>query len=306
MGEESRVSVVICCYTQDRWAQIESAVDSVANQTLAAHELILVVDDNEELLERSRSAFPWVQVVPNSTKGLSAARNTGIELAKGDVVAFLDDDAAAAPEWLSHIAAAFDDATVVAAGGPVTPMWPEARPQFLAPEFDWVVGCTFAGMPRDGRFVRNLIGANMSFRSSVLDQIGGFTPALGRGPNDLRGGEETELCIRAKRAVSGASVVMVDDARVSHHVSAERTTFRYFMKRCWAEGRTKGVLSAMQPSRESLGSETAYTFRVLPKALLREVRSLNWARSGAIVGGLAAASMGFVWQRARGLLSRAS
>src|SRR6266511_2108690 len=162
-----RISVVICAYTDRRWDDIVAAVASIRGQTRPPSRTILVVDHNLPLLERTQVAFPDLQVVPNTgRRGLSGARNTGVSQAIGDVVAFLDDDARAEPDWLERRAA--------------TPVWPSQRPRWLPPEFDWVVGCSFVGMPNASTPVRNLIGANMSFRREVFGTIGGFTDGLGR------------------------------------------------------------------------------------------------------------------------------
>ena len=87
----------------NRWELLCAAVESVAKQSVQALETILVIDHNGELLERSQAEFADAKVVANSQgQGLSGARNTGIEHAAGDVIAFLDDDASAEREWIEH------------------------------------------------------------------------------------------------------------------------------------------------------------------------------------------------------------
>src|SRR4029077_6201031 len=124
-----------------------------------------VIDHAPDLLDEARALWPDLKVVANrERKGLSGARNSGVAEASGEVVAFLDDDAIAAPEWLARLAAAYADPKVVGAGGTVRPRWVEGKPGWFPPEFDWVVGCTHSGMPQTLEPVRNLVGANMSFR----------------------------------------------------------------------------------------------------------------------------------------------
>jgi GT2 family glycosyltransferase len=192
------VGVVICCYTERRWPEIVAAVGSVRAQTRPADSLTVVVDHNPVLLERVRAHFPRVTVVPNRhRRGLSGARNTGMEHSADDVVAFLDDDAAAAPGWLDALVAEYADPRVVAAGGRIDPHWTGGRPGWFPPEFDWVVGCSYRGQPDERAVVRNVIGANMSFRRAPALDAGGFGEDLGRGAGALPlGCEETELCIR--------------------------------------------------------------------------------------------------------------
>src|SRR6185436_12558476 len=94
----SSVSVVICAYTAERWSRLLDAVTSVLRQSPAPDEVLVVVDHNRALEDRAREDLEprGVRVVASlGARGLSGARNTGTGLARGDVVVFLDDDAAA-------------------------------------------------------------------------------------------------------------------------------------------------------------------------------------------------------------------
>jgi glycosyltransferase involved in cell wall biosynthesis len=92
-------TVVVCVYTEKRWDDIVAAVESVASQDVPPVETLVVVDHNPALLERAQAELPDVRVLANAhVQGLSGARNTAIAEAKGDVVVFLDDDAAAAAD----------------------------------------------------------------------------------------------------------------------------------------------------------------------------------------------------------------
>src|SRR5579875_2090422 len=166
-------SVVICTYTEARWEELIRAIEAVQRQTLAPRETIVVVDHNRPLLERVQAELPGVLAVENGhVRGLSGARNSGSEAARGSIIVFLDDDAIAEPDWLSSLMAAYDDPTVLGVGGSVEPLWRAGRPDWFPREFDWVVGCTYLGMPKRTAPVRNLIGCNMSFRRAALDELG--------------------------------------------------------------------------------------------------------------------------------------
>ena len=125
------VTVVICAYTELRWRLLLAGIASVRAQTLTPQELIVVVDHNPSLHRRLRAQVEpqdAVKVVENSgPHGLSGARNTGVYAATGDVVAFLDDDAAAAPDWLERLCALYDDQDVIAVGGRIVPRWETGR-----------------------------------------------------------------------------------------------------------------------------------------------------------------------------------
>ena len=95
------ISVVICSYADWRWTDFLEACASVRVQLTSGDELVVVIDHNDDLATRARAELPWAQVAANEGKsGLSGARNTGVRLSRGDVVAFLDDDAAARPAGL--------------------------------------------------------------------------------------------------------------------------------------------------------------------------------------------------------------
>src|SRR5690606_39868092 len=95
-------------------------IDSVLAQTAPAHELILVVDGNDEILTAASEAFNACRVMPNGrVKGLSGARNTGLLAATGEIVAFLDDDAIADAGWLAAIIEEFASPFTMGVGGPI-------------------------------------------------------------------------------------------------------------------------------------------------------------------------------------------
>ncbi len=174
-----QISVVICAYTEKRWDDLNAAVDSVIKQSHPASDIVLVIDHNPALFERAQKAFAHLStertkvVITQNTqlRGLSGARNTGIEQSCGDIVAFIDEDAMAAPDWLARMSAAYDDPNIMAAGGSIAPLWLTGKPSWFPDEFNWVVGCTYRGMPESRTPIRNLIGCNMSVRREVFDAV---------------------------------------------------------------------------------------------------------------------------------------
>ena len=300
--EASDVSVVICAYTLDRWDDIRRAVSSVEAQSESVREIILVIDHNEALWERAAAAFPGIVVVPNGeARGLSGARNTGVAAASGDIVAFLDDDAAADEDWASRLADGYSDAGVLGVGGRSEADWTTGRPSWFPPEFDWVVGCTYLGMPTQLAPVRNMIGSNMSLRRSIFKEIGGFDSRVGRVGTLPVGCEETELCIRAAVRWPGSRIVYQPLARVSHRVPAGRARWRYFRSRCLAEGRSKARVTRLAGAGAGLATERTYVWRSLPAGAARGVRDAiltrrtgPLARSAAILAGFALTVAGYL------------
>ena len=295
-------SVVICCFTERRWKELVLSIESVLAQSQPAKEIIVVVDYNDALAARLRAADLGAHVVTNRHKqGLSGARNTGVEEAAGDIVVFLDDDAWADPEWLKHLLAAYDSPDVAGVGGAIEPIWPDSRPAFFPPEFDWVIGCSYAGMQKATGRVRNLIGANMSFRREVFESVGVFDTGVGRTASKPLGGEDTELCIRVLQNWPNSRFVIDDGAVVHHHVSADRTAWSYFSRRCYAEGKSKAHVSRLRGAGHGLSSESDYALKVIPVAFGRRLfegisrgDSDSFARAAAIALGMATTTAGLV------------
>lgn len=295
------ISVVVCAFTRDRLEVMGEAIDSLRAQTLSPHEIVLVIDHAPELLEEARELWPDLKIVANRERqGLSGARNTGVAEATGEVVAFLDDDAIAEPEWLRRLAEAYADPNVLGAGGTVRPRWLEGKPGWFPPEFDWVVGCTHSGMPRELEPVRNLVGANMSFRRAPLLEVGGFSHDLGRVGTLPVGCEETDLSIRVHQRWPEAEILYDPAAAVEHVVPPARGKVGYFLDRCRAEGRSKAVLSGMVGSQDGLSSERSYVRSTLPSGFFRGFGDAargdfsGLGRAAMIVVGLAATTVDYL------------
>ena len=295
-------SVVICCYTEARWNDLLAAIDSVQRQRTVPSELVVVVDDNQSLFRRLRSEMPSALVVENCHgRGLSGARNTGIALTSGAVVAFLDDDAIAEPDWLARLTEGYVDPRVLGVGGRIEPLWQTARPDWFPAEFNWVVGCSYRGLPTTTAPVRNLIGANMSFRRTVFEEAGGFRSELGYDGARLLGNEETELSIRAQQRWPDGILLHEPRALVRHRVPASRAQWSYFRSRCYAEGLAKARTSRLVGMGDGLTAEWQHTLRTLPAGVLRSLGDVvgqgdlsGLGRAATIVAGLAVTTAGYL------------
>lgn len=296
------ISVIICAYTEDRWGDTQAAIESVRRQNHPACEIILVVDHNPTLYARFKRSLSDVRVTENRERpGLSGGKNTGVSLARGDIVAFLDDDAVADDNWLQAFADSYADPAVIGVGGLTLPAWDTRRPVWFAREFDWVVGCTYAGMPRSHGRVRNLHGGNASFRKEVFDLVGGFSNGIGRSAaSQPHGCEETEFCIRLNQRLPDSLLILEDQAVIWHRVGTERCRFAYFRSRCYAEGKSKALVAANVGAADGLSTERGYIIKTLPLGVLRGFSDLmrgqpaGLQRSATIIAGLAAAVTGFM------------
>jgi GT2 family glycosyltransferase len=287
------VSVVICAHDIARWHEVQAAVRSLERQAFSPREVVVVIDHNDELLQRARSGLGGADVIENTaTPGLGGARNSGVAASSGSIVAFLDDDAVASPQWLASLVERYREPEVAGVGGSIEPTWEQERPAWFPREFDWVVGCTYLGMPEAAQEVRNLHGCNMSFRRQLLDELGGFR--LGYGC------DETELCIRLRQRWPLKKLLYLPEAKVFHHVPHSRTRFRRFVSRCYFEGGSKAVVTRLVGQDHGLASERRYTRTVLPAGVQRGFGDLlhrgdtsGAARAAAIVAGFASTTAGY-------------
>ncbi len=301
MTGASNISVVICAHTEKRWHETCAAVASVRAQSLPSKEIIVVVDHNPRLLHALSAALPDVIVVENAqAQGLSGGKNTGVAVASGDIVAFLDDDAVADPDWLHNFADSYRDPAVLGVGGLTLPHWAAPRPAWFPDEFAWVVGCTYRGMPETRAPVRNLLGGNASFRREAFEVAGGFRSGIGRSAAKRPlGGEETEFCIRVSQHAPAAVFLFDDRSRIWHLVPPERGRFGYFRARCYAEGLSKALVTASVGAADGLAAERRYVTRVLPRGVVRGMADAargdlaGLGRAGAIVAGVTATAAGY-------------
>lgn len=291
-GRREDAAVVICAYTLDRWDDLRAAVASVQAQSPPPQQIIVVIDHNEALRQRAEREIEGVVVVANRhTPGVAGGRITGARLVTAPFIVFLDDDAIAEPGWLDALLKENENFQILGVGGHIEPLWREPPPSWFPFEFNWVVGCTYAGMPIYDGQVRNVISSNMSVRTEVFRRVGNFATKLG---HRAAGGavigvvaescEDTEFCIRASRLHPGGVWMHCPAARVRHVVPPQRTTWRYFVRRCGMEGTAKAVMTGLTGTRDGLRSERRYTF-FLVGAVWRYLLKGEFRRAAAVCAG---------------------
>jgi GT2 family glycosyltransferase len=301
------VSVIICCYTEERLQDIREAVASVQRQTRPPEEVILAVDNNFALYELLKGEVDGqVDVVLNDTAGgLSATRNAAIAAAQCDLLAFLDDDAVAEPEWLANLVAPFDDRRVYGTGGRAVLNWIEGRPSWFADDLDWTVGGSFSWLPLRQAEVRNPHGHNMCFRRQAFTRAGLFHSSVGRVGNGGQAGEEAEFCLRLSRQMPEAKIVHQPSSLVRHKVPPARGRWRYLLKRSYQEGLCKARIEQSARAHEArpLFAESAYlrhlVLRSIPSRLARFWRPAAFGQTVAIVLCIAATVAGYLVGRCR-------
>lgn len=307
------VSAIVPAYTMDRWDSLRETVASIRTQTVPVLETIVVIDHNPDLLDRACREMPGVTVIPNNrSRGASGGRNSGAAVSSGEVIAFLDDDEVAAPSWLEALLGHLASPDVAGVGGRSDPLWPGVRPRWFPPEFDWTIGTSYLGMPETAGPVRNVWSGNMVIPRRVFDAVGGFRDGFGKVGDSARP-EDTDLCLRAT-AQQGGTWIYEPAGITGHRVPPQRATLRYFLRRCFSEGRGKAALAAFNGAAESWSVERRYARQVLPRGIARGLRETvggdisGGARSFAIASGLSFAAAGFIvsWPEGRHLWQRVS
>jgi len=233
----SRITAAICSY--ERYDLLPQAIDSLLRQTLPATDYRILVVDNSPDRDRAQNfalryrEHASVSYVIEARPGLSNARNVAAAQCESELLAFIDDDAEAAPNWLASLVEAFaSDARVAAVGGKVVPRWMAPRPPWL---HDRALGylslVDWGGRRRKPAAGEWLAGTNLAFRCDRLRALGGFALGLGRdgSADHLLSNEEIELLQRLRDA--GDVILYAPEAEVTHLVPPERLTQVWFHRR---------------------------------------------------------------------------
>jgi glycosyltransferase involved in cell wall biosynthesis len=220
------LSVIICTY--NRYQILGDAIASIEVQDCPADEFELIIVDNSTDLPGQRNFMDGLDISCNhkyiveAIPGLSRARNIGVANATGGVVAFMDDDARPVGHWVSQLIADFaDNPAIGIAGGPVRPIWPNARPPWLHPWLEGYLTILDRG-PKRRMLERHewLAGTNIAFRRDVLARAGHFSENLGRIGKLLLSNEELQVT-NAIRDL-GYDVLYDPAAEMHHRVHEDR------------------------------------------------------------------------------------
>jgi glycosyltransferase involved in cell wall biosynthesis len=246
-----KISAVVC--TLNRAPYLRKAIRSLIDQTLPSEDYEIIVVDNgstDGTAEMVRDEFPYVSnltYVREPVLGLSQARNTGWRSAKGDYVAYLDDDAVASPKWLEMILRVF--ATVKPApgcvGGRIEPIWEAPRPPWLPDALlPYLTVIEWSKTPITLSTQQWVAGTNIAIPKLLLERVGGFQSALGRRGKKLLSNDEILIQIQLQNI--GYQCYYHPDIAVRHHVPASRLTKRWFYNRVFWQGVSNGLIRSYQ------------------------------------------------------------
>ncbi|UCH72443.1 MAG: glycosyltransferase family 2 protein [Thermoplasmatales archaeon] len=234
------ISAVICTY--NRADYLHKAIQGLVNQTLHKDQYeILIVDngstDKTQKVVEKFSNTGNLRYVFEPILGLSQARNTGWKNAKGNYVAYLDDDAMTSPQWLEKISEVFETVKPKpgCVGGKIEPIWEAPKPIWLSDKIlsqvtvlDWGPTPIFLN---DDQW---LAGANIAYPRKLLENIGGFSAALGRkGEKNL---SMEENLIRAQLEKMGYRCYYHPEIAIKHHIMPQRLNKKWFLKKSYLNG----------------------------------------------------------------------
>ena len=267
------VSVILA--TRDRAALLKTTLEALRRQISPGCPVEILVVDNGSVDETrdvvqaaARESSIPVRYLTEPRPGKSHALNTAVSHARGDLLAFTDDDVLPSPKWLAAFTQAFSETGADYVAGRILPLWEATPPRWLTPPLHGVLAVADGGQQRlilEGVHDEIMpIGANMAVRRHVLDRIGGWNPDLGKLKDTLRTGEDHEFAL--KLAAAGLAGVYEPEACALHRVPADRLRLGYFFRWCYSNGRIEAGLEQEYPST------TNYLLRV-PGYLWRRLAS---------------------------------
>jgi glucosyl-dolichyl phosphate glucuronosyltransferase len=245
-GYKYKVSAVICSYNRARF--IIKAVESLFGQTFGADYEVVVVDNNStdgslDLLQQYKDAHPQrnFRFFSEPNQGVSHTRTRCVKEARGEIVAFLDDDSVADSQWLQTIVAFFEQhPQVYSVGGRILPYFLTAQPDWFSKYFFGLVGRFDLGNEAKRLTgARYPCGANMAFRRAIFDEIGFFNTHIGRSGTGLSAGEEKD--IYKKILATGKQVYYLPQAVVHHAVEANKFDKGYVKRHSMGIGSSERV-----------------------------------------------------------------
>lgn len=285
------VSVVLPTYKRSQ--ALRHALASVLDQTYPPSNYeILVIDNNSPddtagVIDGIAREHPGrVQRILETRQGVSYARQAGIDRARGEIIAFFDDDVYVSRNWLETIVAALAaHPDVQCVGGKVLPKWSVPPPAWLTRDHWSPLALQDYGdepMRMSSSNPRGLISANLACRADVLRSVGGFSPALQRIKDGIGSLEDDEWNRRFWKA---GGVGLYEPALVTWtDVPADRLTRAYHRRWHLGHGRFYALLRADEIERSHLGAlfgVPAHLYRAAFSDLAGLVRSIVSGRADA-------------------------
>ncbi|HSB70842.1 MAG TPA: glycosyltransferase [Candidatus Methylomirabilis sp.] len=239
-----KISVVVAAHNAAR--TLDDCLNSLRNLRYPDYEVIVVNDGSTDNSDAIIQRYPF-RAITTPKGGVSAARNEGIRAATGEIVAYIDSDARADPEWLSYLVATFLESDVVGVGGP----------NLVPPEDKWVAKCVYRspGGPTqvmlDDRSAEHIPGCNMAFWKWALEEIGGFDPIFQKAADDV------DICWRLLER--GHRIGFSPSAVVWHH---RRSSVNAYWRQQVGYGESEALLERKHPNKFNPWGHTFWAGRI--------------------------------------------
>jgi GT2 family glycosyltransferase len=272
---------------------VKELLDSLHKQTCPALENLFIGERHPELCQQVKEygillgMDNLLTIFNDGIPGLSPARNLGAKSAKADIIAFIDDDAIATPDWLEQMVSVLSaNPNAIGVGGAALPQWEEENMNWLPKEFYWMISCpvpewTGASTVKP---VRNAWGVNMAFRREAFS-VAEFSEDFGVSNQGVSSGiklaiqaDDTEFCVRLRKETE-RPILFNPMSKVFHKIRKDRLTPRFTSRQAFWDGYGKATLGRMFNSKEDnktrfrLSNEMTFMskllFPFLPKMLLK-------------------------------------
>jgi len=242
-----KISVLVCTY--NRAERLRRMLKSLREAIVPDDSLceVILVDNNSD--DDTRFVFEEfekhyeskIRYVFEEKRGISHARNRGIKEARGEIIAFTDDDVIVDKYWIQNIEKAFKEhGDVACVGGKILPIWEVSKPKWLKPNLYNYLGLLDYGNSVTYMDSPNIWGANFAVKSEMFKKYGLFDSNLGRIPRKLYSGEETEFLQRLQNA---KEIILYHPLSIIYHcISADKISKRYFRKWRFDDGELRGIL----------------------------------------------------------------
>ena len=252
-----RISVVVCSCNGE--PTIRDTMEALQKLEYPEYEVIVIDDGSTDRLAEIVSEYA-VTLISTENRGLSNARNTGMEAASGEIIAYTDDDAYPDPHWLHYLALTFLRSDYVGVGGPN-----------LAPPGDgWAADCV-ANAPGGpvhvllcDRVAEHIPGCNMAFKKEALMAIGGFDPRY------RAAGDDVDVCWRLQE--QGWIIGFSPAAIVWHH---RRNSLRAFWRQQLGYGKAEALLEEKWPQKYNALGHVSWGGRMYGKGITLHVNAAH-------------------------------
>lgn len=273
------LSIVVTTYEEKRKKDLDELLKSVKGQTYANLEVIVVVEKSEALFSAIRNQLEALGlrhkvIFSEGLKGISYARNLGIENADGIIVAIVDDDLVLSANWAEILMKTYHDYPhAMGVTGQAIPLWIDSSNSWFPPPLYWMIGCTGWRGWHTRRETNIAAGANMSFRKEAF-MIAKFPTSLGAGastegklgfPN-----EDNDFAMQIT-AKTGRPIIYDPHLTAMHKVYPYRLRPKYILKYAFWQGCAEARYMRMPYSRGQRGSPS---LKLLKELLLRDIPSI--------------------------------